>query len=162
MSAPILFLDIDGVLNTPGDYAPGCALIRPALAARLQRVLDRTGAVVVISSAWRYQVLLGACTLKGFEHMLRTHGIVASVIGTTENDPGDTQQEFNGQASGDERGRQILAWLKAHPGTVLGRWAVVDDSLVDIGARLVRTDGRLGLSDENVDQLIVRLREGVS
>lgn len=159
-AAPVLFLDVDGVLNVPGDYAPGCALIRPVLAARLQRVLDATGADVVVSSAWRYQVLMGATTLRGFQHMLRSHGIAAKVIDTTGRDPGDTQQDYTGATGGDERARQINAWLAAHPEVT--RWAVVDDSDVDVGPRLVRTAGARGLQDAEADALIVRLREGIA
>jgi hypothetical protein len=160
MTPPVLFLDIDGVLNVPGDYAPGCALIRPVLAARLQRVLDATAAVVVVSSAWRYQVLMGAVTLRGFEHLLRSHGIRARVLDTTGRDAGDDREDFNGATAGDERARQIRRWLASPPAVT--RWAVVDDSLVDVGPRLVRTDGARGLEDGHADRLIVLLREGVA
>lgn len=157
---PILFLDVDGVLNVHDDYAPGCALIRPVLAARLQRVLDRTGAHVVISSAWRYQVLMGAVTIKGFQHLLRSHGIRCEIDGVTDRDS-DTQVEATGGATnGDERAGQIRRWLEGRPEVT--RWAVVDDSLVDVGPRLVRTDGALGLQDEHADTLIVLLREGLA
>lgn len=160
MSHPILFLDIDGVLNVPGDYAPGCALICPVLAARLQRVLDRTGAHVVISSAWRYQVLLGAVTVKGFQHMLRSHGIRCEIEGVTDKDNATQVEATGGATNGDERGGQIRRWLDDHPEVT--RWAAVDDSPVDIGTRLVRTDGARGLQDENADALIALLRGGAA
>lgn len=163
MSAPVLFLDVDGVLNGHSDYAPHRALIRPACAERLQRVLDETAAVVVISSAWRYQVLLGAVTLRGFEYMLRSHGIIANVVGTTGRDAADTQQEFNGHTGQGERVTQIRAWLAAHPGAFpLGRrWAVVDDaklSLADPSLPIVETDGAVGLTDADADRLIALLK----
>jgi hypothetical protein len=155
---PVLFLDMDGVLNAPGDYAPGCALVRPVLAARLQRVLDATGAEVVLSSAWRYQVLLGACTLKGFEHLLRTHGIRCRLVGVTDKD-NDAQVEATGGATnGDQRSGQIRRWLAAFRPDVT-RWAAVDDSMLDLGAaHYVGTDGARGLQDEQADRLIALLR----
>jgi hypothetical protein len=159
VSDPILFLDVDGVLNGHRDYGTGGALIRPECARRLQLVLDVTDAAVVLSSAWRYQVLLGAVTLRGFEHMLRTHGIRARVVGTTDRDGGDTQQEFNGATGPAERVAQIRRWLAAHPEVT--RWAVVDDarlSVADPTLPIVETDGERGLSDRDADALIALLR----
>lgn len=159
MADSVLFLDVDGVLNRHGDYAPGSPLIRNTCARLLQHVLDQTGAVLVISSAWRYQVLMGAVTLRGFEHLLRTHGIRAEVLDVTPRDAGDTQHEFNGRTGAAERVGQIRAWLAAHPEVT--RWAVVDDarlSLADPTLPIVETDGALGLTVEDADALIALLR----
>ena len=147
---PVLFLDMDGVLNGH-DYDPKAesCTIRPACVARLNRVLDETGAVVVLSSAWRYMVLLGAMTLDGFGYMLRTHGVrKCRIIGTTAK---DTQVE-----DPEERGRQIRAWLDAHPEVT--RYVVVDDMKAGFsGLPIVRTDGLVGLTDADADAIISSL-----
>jgi len=60
----IIFLDIDGVLNNPGTYAPTAPWrgeldriirvpIAPECMQRLNTLTDATGAKVVISSSWR-------------------------------------------------------------------------------------------------------------
>jgi HAD domain in Swiss Army Knife RNA repair proteins len=52
----IIFLDIDGVLNCKGTPNPRKFpyIVDPKLLNRLQRLLERTGAEVVLSSTWRY------------------------------------------------------------------------------------------------------------
>lgn len=151
----VLFLDMDGVLNGHADYGVLCgALIRHDCVVRLQLVLDVTDAAIVVSSAWRYQVLRGAVTLAGFEHMLRSHGLRARVIGVTGTDAGDT-----GATGQSERVGQIRAWLAKHPEVT--RWAVVDDaklSLADPSLPIVETDGARGLVDSDADKLIALLR----
>jgi hypothetical protein len=152
VSAPVLFLDMDGVLNGH-DHDEGAEsnTLRPDCVARLNRVLAETGCSVVMSSAWRYMVLNGAMTLSGFGYMLRTHGIrvPGRLIGTTGR---DTQTE-----DPDERGRQIKAWLAEHPEVT--RYAVVDDMALGFeGMPVVRTDGARGLTDADADALIALLR----
>lgn len=56
---PILYLDFDGVLNSI-DFimsrpkgSTGTWPIDPATIPRLHRILDKTGAVIVVSSSWR-------------------------------------------------------------------------------------------------------------
>jgi hypothetical protein len=47
----LLFLDVDGVLNTQG--MANCGVLLPAPFAGLRRVLAASGAVVVLSTSWR-------------------------------------------------------------------------------------------------------------
>jgi len=90
----IIFLDIDGVLNNHVfDRIAGSSTILPVCVGQLNRIIHATGAAVVLSSAWRYMCLDGkefpaGMTLKGFEYMLRTHGVTQriSIIGHTEPD----------------------------------------------------------------------------
>lgn len=153
----LLFLDIDGVLNGhtkhPGSPYNG---IDPACMARLNRVLVATDADVVLSTAWRYQIICGAVTVRGFEFMLHSHGLIPRsnggswIVGYTPSDeaiPG--------------RGAQVLAWLYSNLPREPVSWAVVDDvpdgmslDLKQDQYRLVITDGRKGLTDCEVDILI--------
>jgi hypothetical protein len=152
----VLFLDIDGVLNGH-EYDPlaaSCGL-RPDCVARLNRVLDETGCEVVLSSAWRYMVLMGALTLSGFGYLLRTHGVRnlgTRLVGTTGL---DTQTE-----DPTERGRLIVAWLMEQVGVAQ---AVVVDDMPILGPEtahldFVQTDGKTGLTDADADRLILLLR----
>jgi hypothetical protein len=143
----ILFLDIDGVLNRAGQHSDlaQSSSLDPQAVARLNGVLARTGARLVVSSSWRYLILGGAMTVPGFEYLLRTHGVAADcLVGHTCADE-DTP----------ERGAQIRRWLAEH-GPVAA-WAAVDDGpleLGDEGWRQVQTDRRLGLTDEDAAALI--------
>lgn len=51
----VLFLDIDGVANcaTTKETAGPYIGIDPKLMAKVQRIVDKTGSVVVLSSTWR-------------------------------------------------------------------------------------------------------------
>ena len=52
----VIFLDIDGVLNSKNTPNPRKLpyIVDRRLLARFKRLLDRTGAKVVLSSTWRY------------------------------------------------------------------------------------------------------------
>jgi hypothetical protein len=146
----VLFLDIDGVLNdhTYDERAESTTILRPCV-ERLNRVLDATGCVVVISSAWRYMVLGQAMSLHGFEYLLRTHGVRCSgrVAGTTGRDRDTTDRT--------ERGRQVRAWLEAYGRGDGERWAVVDDLALGFeGMPFVHTNGLVGLTDADAERLI--------
>jgi hypothetical protein len=81
----VLFLDIDGVLNSTAywwregqDVPMGQAgAIDPAAVARLNRIIEATGAVVVLSSSWRRQ------GVRRVEAMLRTRGFAWSLLAAT-------------------------------------------------------------------------------
>lgn len=67
---PIIFLDVDGVLNHYGQFAPhpsGLLLsmrdrfpLDPACVARVLRLVSETGADVVLSSTWRRDANTGS------------------------------------------------------------------------------------------------------
>lgn len=148
----VLFLDVDGVLN--GHYFDREAQssdIKPSCVAVLNRVLMTTGCSLVISSAWRYMILGGDVTVRGFEYLLRTHGVrcVGGVIGHTRKDTGVGDHA--------ERSTQIREWLAEHPD--VERWAVVDDMSEEYfpGMPFVRTDGQIGLEEKHGEALIALL-----
>lgn len=158
--SPILFLDIDGVLNAH-EFDPEalCGQIHEEKIHRLNRVLRETGAKVVVSSAWRYIVHRGEMTLDGLEWLFRSHGMIAGRL-TGVTDP-DTMMPsgYNGRPESwpveNERGGQITKWLIDN-GWVK-RYAVVDDldlGISDSGHPFVQTDGKLGLTDGDASNLI--------
>ena len=101
----IIFLDIDGVLNcskTPNPRKFPYVVDRKLL-RRLKRLLDRTGAKVVLSSSWRYD----PAGLFSARHW----GI--PFIDVTPDMPKRPRRS------------EILAWLRAHPRVT--RYAIIDD-----------------------------------
>jgi len=53
---PVVFLDVDGVLNnhhTKARNAHGCIGIDPEIVPRFRRIIHETGAAIVVSSTWR-------------------------------------------------------------------------------------------------------------
>jgi len=152
----VLFLDIDGVLNSTDWYkrrpSPNLS-IDPDATARLRGLLERTDARVVISSTWRIlhtlpriQAILAANGLGEF-HAMR-------IIGAT---PVIPETSVLGPRMG--RGKEIAAWLHLVP---VDTFAIVDDDS-DMGNhidRLVQTTHEHGLLDSHVERLAEML--GVS
>lgn len=142
---PILFLDIDGVLNTHNRLPSGYCGIDRGHAEILNAILAAVPCKIVISSAWRYLVLRGDMTLKGFEYLLLVHGICCKdrLHGITAADPEDALEPSHFDA--DEwhrrglqwRAKQILEYVCEHK---IERWAVVDDLELSI-PNFVRVDG---------------------
>jgi hypothetical protein len=69
----VIFLDVDGVLNSRGKWA-GCDLanltdsgtrIDPLAVARLKRIVDATDAKIVVSSTWRLTTLTTSGSISG-------------------------------------------------------------------------------------------------
>lgn len=126
-SAPILFLDIDNVLNSDASCRaawPGHIVVDPAEAkiiaaatldpvfvARVQRICDATGADVVIASGWRTWMSREEITAA-----LRGAGLTAPVV--------DVLGGVKMRA--DLRCSVALAWLKAHPSVT--QWVAIDDT----------------------------------
>jgi hypothetical protein len=101
----VIFLDIDGVLNC--DKTPNPRgfpyIVDKKLLARFEKLLQRTGAKVVLSSTWR-------CDPVGL-FAARHYGV--PFIGTCP----DKRRS--------SRCKELLAWLKAHPNVT--RYIVLDD-----------------------------------
>jgi hypothetical protein len=147
MIPSLLFLDIDGVLNS-AEYVrnnPGCfshhedesIAIDPVAGSRLEQVLTRTGACMVLSSTWRI-----CNTLEEVTEFLQKRGVPsAKFIGETPILSG-------------YRGKEIQAWLKEHPEFV--RFAIVDDDsdMEPFLDKLVQTSWETGLLDEHVERLV--------
>jgi hypothetical protein len=84
---PRIFLDIDGVLNGHEHChfeRPGFARIKPACAAILQEIIDRTQAEITLISSWGHIVREGEMTAKGFKFLLKTHGVYATLADAIE------------------------------------------------------------------------------
>jgi hypothetical protein len=157
---PLIFLDIDGVLNGHNfDDHPGVfsnPIDRECVEA-LNRLIVAVDPEIVLSSAWRYMIHGGAMTLVGFEYLLRTHGAMAQgrLVGYTARD-----EEIQ------MRGEQIASWLRQHgprPYVVLDDGGCVPgtDQWSDLGLSVhpvVWTRGNVGLTDFEVAKAIEVLK----
>lgn len=156
---PVVFLDIDGVVNhhtlyaerqARGDASDETTWIDPACVARVQAVCDRTGAAIVISSSWR-EIIGVPATVAALRH----HGLMADVAGSTP-----TEREVHGPlAFGRTRWAEIRAWLDAH--TEVTRFVVLDDAADSTPAEVyVHTDIAVGITDADVERAVAILRGG--
>jgi|UniRef100_A0A7S3B938 hypothetical protein len=142
--APILFLDIDGVLCCHTSE-----LLDEEPIAQLRRVVDQTGAEIVLSSDWRRHPGL----LAKAEAALSTIG--AKLVGQTpcrsKNQP--------------LRPLEIMQWLAENELAASQQWVVLDDRMLleEVGGaslqgRFVQCDAKKGLDVHTADQLIRLLR----
>jgi HAD domain in Swiss Army Knife RNA repair proteins len=134
----VIFLDIDGVLNCKSTPNPRKFpyIVDQRLLARFKRLVDRTGAKVVLSSTWRYDPA-GIFSAKHW-------GI--PFIGVTPDMPGRPRRD------------EIRAWLKKNP--KVARFAVIDDEDDELDELpLFQPSAATGLTDKIV-RGVVRYLEG--
>jgi hypothetical protein len=126
----IIFLDIDGVLNTTHTENPRKFpyLVEPELVERLKALKEATGAEIVLSSTWRYDPV----GLLAAKH----HGI--PFIDATPDLPQKPRCD------------EIAQWIHVHPG--VERFIVIDDEDDDLEALpLFQPSDKVGLNQEVVD-----------
>jgi len=141
----VLFLDVDGVLNTH-DTA---GTIDEAMAERVRRILRETGAYLVISSSWRQNPVL-------VSFLLQRLGKDAEVrwLGSTPNLVAD--ETTGGIALNANRGEEIETWLRTNSRRGVRRFVILDDrnDMDNVRHNLVRTDADEGLTDNQADEAI--------
>lgn len=154
----VIFLDIDGVLNgfsTTKETTPeGYLFVEDKLVARLQKIIELTGAQVVLSSSWRLEAKeftgkeADGENLTLLKEKLAEFGIF--IIGMTCN-------------RGAYRGWQIRRYLKDHP--EIDKWIVLDDMPIyefqeHINTKyVIQTFCNNGISDLEVEYAIELLNK---
>ena len=149
----IIFLDFDGVLNT--EYYQGLlqfqgkqwqdqygAFFDPRAVRQLKRVIDATGADIVVESSWKY---LG---LEAMQELWRVRNLPGRVI--------DITPSLTDNAS---KGEEIAAWLSeyATPDT---RYVIIDDEYVVLDSQIpyfILTNPYEGLTEEQADRAMLIL-----
>lgn len=146
----LIFLDVDGVLNSTTYWKSldeeekysMFHLDRNAI-KKLKRIVDKTGAEIVVSSTWRkfnedMQMLVTRLSAYGLSVM------------------GKTPVLYN-----KERGDEISAWFESNPDFKDAVYVILDDD-ADMNVhmdRLVKTDYRYGLTDSKAEKAIEMLNE---
>lgn len=141
----VIFLDIDGVLNSvdflPEELALGWdgwkANIDPARVAKLNDLVMASDATVVLSSTWRFHFPAATMT-----RMLRECGASFDLHSVT---PTHTKGRVDG----------IYAWIHLHGEPKA--WVCIDDdpNCMECGDHWVRTVD--GLEDEHVAEALAKL-----
>ena len=155
---PLIFLDIDGVCNTPLSQAEWYVDERDVLhrcfapepCRQLGRVITATNAAIVISSTWRWSY-----TPVWISSLIREHAYTPiDVIGVTTH--ADIPIGFGESVP---RGEEIKAWLDWTG--YAGKYVILDDDndMVDLLPRLVQTDSSIGLTEKDADRAIKMLCE---
>lgn len=141
----VLFLDIDGVLNSDTFYLNRPKEIKhlpyplsefdPACVARLNRILDETKARLVVSSSWRHDTFIN--------RVLERAGIKTKIWDITP------------YGMGKPRGHEIKKFLSEHPN--IENYVILDDvanMLPEQQSHFVQTKYYYGLTDEDMIKAI--------
>ena len=137
--------------NTPKDkygYA-----FDPNAVSNLKKILDQTGADIVISSSWK------SFGFSELEEMWEERGLPGKLIGITPNSVSD-EMLLNADLDNMElfsiRGMEIKEWL-SKKGRSISHYAIIDDMdnmLPEQQSHFVKTDPEIGITKENADQVI--------
>lgn len=153
----IIFLDFDGVLNTEcyqgllqfqgkqwqDEYG---AFFDPKAVKHLQRIVDITGADIVIESSWKY---LG---LEAMQELWRVRHLPGKIIDITPT------------LVGCSKGEEIAAWLSNYA-TQATRYVIIDDEYVVLGSQIpyfIWTNPYEGLTEDQADRAISILDRGLA
>lgn len=167
---PVVFLDIDGVLNTSKNYyewdsammasgkrvsfhiAPDDAFVEllfdKQLVQNFNVIIKKTDAKIVVSSSWRnlyqdFQVLVG---------ILKRVGIEGEII--------DRTPSYGRIGGRGERGDEVAAWRNDNGHS--GPFVCVDDDgdFHAVKKHLVQTDGRKGVTEEDAEAAVKVMTKG--
>ncbi|MGF3026561.1 HAD domain-containing protein [Methylobacterium aquaticum] len=148
MTDPVLFLDIDGVLNCLATWRRpkvGTHRLDPERIELLNRVIALTGCRICVSSTWRHGDWAGP---RSCAAILTAHGVTDRFC-----------QEWRTPDLRRERcrGDEIARWLSRNP---VSAYAIVDDDgdmLPEQLPRFVQTTFEQGLTEAHAERLIALL-----
>lgn len=158
----ILFLDIDGPLNTNRNISKNKAtgfrdrfgdVFNPIAVDNLSRIVSDTSAEIVISSSWKF------FGLDEMKEMWKKRKLAGKVIGITPNSISD---EMLLNANLDEmdglcfKGVEIKEWLSKN-GEQVKNYAIIDDEnnfLPEQQSHLVQINPEYGISKEDAEKAI--------
>lgn len=158
----VIFLDIDGVLNTGRWYTQmdrntpkdkyGYAF-DPNAVANLKKIIDETGADIVISSSWK------SFGLSELEEMWQDRGLPGKLISITPNSVND-EMLLNADLDHMElfsiRGMEIKEWLTKN-GKRVSQYVIIDDMdniLPEQQSHFVQTNSEVGITNEDAEKAI--------
>lgn len=154
MKYTVLFLDIDGVLNSGkyikrlnGRFDDPINQIDPDAVKLLNKITDISGCKIVVSSTWRLAFMYKcADPLRSLQGCLRMYGITGDVIGMTPSKQ---------NAVRNQRGKEIQAWLDEHYNEI-DKFVIIDDDS-DMGRlsnHLIKTLFEDGIQDSHVQKIV--------
>ncbi len=157
----VLFLDIDGVLNSKKwekDHIRQLQekkQIDPEAVKKLAKIVKSTGAIIILHSGWRFWFDQSMNPIREESQYLVNlfHKQKLKMKGVT---PDLTTKEIRRTKKFSlVKADEILLWLKNHPN--YQKWLVLDDLELhnnEVEKHQIRTDSRIGISEEDVEKAI--------
>ena len=148
----VIFLDIDGVLNSQMLIEKNeNEKIDIAAVKLLKNLVDKSGAVVVMSSGWKLwfdeNMVTDDAEAQYLYDILFQYGVeIYSKTPDFSTDEIRTKRTFS-----EVKAKEIIAWLEKH--CDVDKYVILDDLNLkndQINANLVQTDGRVGITEEDI------------
>ena len=160
----VIFLDIDGVLNTERQHDRCVNLgadqvdnfgyaFDPVAVANLKRIVDETGADIVISSSWKFW---GLSTM---QKLWVNRELPGKLIDVTPNNVSDEMLlsvDLDLMELPAGKGSEIKEWLETK-GQQVTHYAILDDlpdMLPEQQSHFVQTDPRVGITKDDAEKII--------
>jgi hypothetical protein len=174
----IVFLDIDGVLAPhkksikQHDYFPFNVEFSPTAVKNLKKILEKSQAKLVLSSKWVDKLGLTTVVTTLASHGILGPYVVYQDVETNIADfvkPNDwlaDKGNFYGITStpkkfSSDKCHEISFWLSDYAAQIKGYVVIDDDFIAGQEDYQVQTDGKQGLTEENVDQALNILNSGL-
>ena len=171
MMSKVIFLDIDGLLNTERQHdhcvEAGLAYVDnfgysfdPVAVANLKRIVDEAGADIVISSSWKFW---GLSTM---QKLWANRELPGKLIDVTPNNVSDEMLlsvDLDLMELPAGKGSEIKEWLETK-GKQVTHYAILDDlpdMLPEQQTHFVQTDPRIGITKDDADRVISILTDEV-
>lgn len=144
----VIFLDIDGVLNSieyfENNRDTDAAVIDSSKLPLIRELVDRTGARIVLSSSWRSSFFLDKSIRGG--NRIKSLDEIGNMLLQMFDEYGLTLYSITPHHNDFGRGGEIWSWLWRHP--YVRRFVILDDTFFPdfkwMKRHLVMTDGFLG------------------
>lgn len=152
----VIFLDVDGVLNhiRCNELCGICIGILDSKVKLLKQIVDETGALIVLSSTWRYH------WTRPDEMQLEDSEYLNNKFQNQDLFIFDKTKDY---VKGADRGGEIKEWLSRNK---VSKWIVIDDEIfadfecLGIIEHLIKTDFyKSGLEQSHVDIAIKLLND---
>lgn len=146
----VIFLDIDGVLNSDYTVAitkSGCTFVDIAKVIRLKWIVEATNAKLVLSSDWRYDRNISPLN----EDFLELKNVLTEY--------GLSFYDFTPEINWMNRELEIQTWLNKHP--EVDKFIILDDrtDFPNLMEHLVHTRTSIGLTSEKMQEAIAALAD---
>lgn len=152
----VIFLDIDGVLNSEKflENNKNQPIDRNSVGI-LKNIIDKTGAVIVMSSGWRLWFDDSMLPHDGYSQCLYEILCEFNIKLFGKTPDFSTEEIRTRKTFSHVKAKEIIAWLNEHK--FVDKYVVIDDLDLkneEINAHLVKINGQVGITEADARRVI--------
>lgn len=152
----VIFLDIDGVLNSEKflENNKNQPIDRNSVGI-LKNIIDKTGAVIVMSSGWRLWFDDNMLPHDGYSQCLYEILCEFNIKLFGKTPDFSTEEIRTRKTFSHVKAKEIIAWLNEHK--FVDKYVVIDDLDLkneEINAHLVKINGQVGITEADARRVI--------